>query len=483
MNIPFLTNNINKKMIKKLNKLKSKLNSKTHELIEGLKNGNFLNFEQQLHEVCTEFYVEVAKLLIVEAMESKKLKDITKIIAQKKGLSTIEMKNVTIQLVTGHYITVPSWYAKRSRSKRKKGHRGPNGSGCHLILEYFGFIKKASPGYYSYVLMLSLICPSFNCVVQVAEHQNIRCEYKRIRDLCYTVADKCFDDRVKIALQPGESVIGKRVIVSTDGGRTRIRQQKKGEDIKDENRYDTPWREPKLFVINILNDDGTTSKTELPIYDCTMGKADACFDLLKAYLSEIEIQKAKEVIFIADGAPWIWERARPMLLELGVAPDQMTEAIDFYHAVERISAIINEVKGLSVKDKKAIFYNLRAALKNGKLNAVIDKLLQLTSNNEELVKKIKYFRRNALRLRYDLLTKKSLPLGSGIVESSIRRIINLRFKSPSTFWKIKNVEKLIFLRGILLAGRWSIMINNLVNPEKFIKIDKILKPEVCFDYQ
>lgn len=88
-----------------------------------------------------------------------------------------------------------------------------------------------------------------------------------------------------------------------------------------------------------------------------------------------------------------------------------------------------------------------------------------------------------LRLRYDLLTKKSLPLGSGIVESSIRRIINLRFKSPSTFWKIKNVEKLIFLRGILLAGRWSIMINNLVNPEKLIKIDKILKPEVCFDYQ
>jgi len=65
-------------------------------------------------------------------------------------------------------------------------------------------------------------------------------------------------------------------------------------------------------------------------------------------------------------------------------------------------------------------------------------------------------------MQYHQLRQNKLPCGSGIVESAIRRVINLRFKSASTFWKHENVEKLIFLRAIFLAGRWNIMINNLI---------------------
>ena len=52
--------------------------------------------------------------------------------------------------------------------------------------------------------------------------------------------------------------------------------------------------------------------------------------------------------------------------------------------------------------------------------------------------------------------------GSGIIESGIRRIINLRFKNSPAFWKQENVERLFFLRGILLSFRWKTMMNNLV---------------------
>ena len=64
-------------------------------------------------------------------------------------------------------------------------------------------------------------------------------------------------------------------------------------------------------------------------------------------------------------------------------------------------------------------------------------------------------------MQYQTFRQRNLPCGSGIIESAIRRIINLRFKSPSSFWKDENVEKLIFLRGIFLAQRWNIMIKNL----------------------
>ena len=51
--------------------------------------------------------------------------------------------------------------------------------------------------------------------------------------------------------------------------------------------------------------------------------------------------------------------------------------------------------------------------------------------------------------------------GSGIIESAIRRIINLRFKNASTFWLADNVEKLYFLRAALVAGRWNIVMDNI----------------------
>jgi hypothetical protein len=50
--------------------------------------------------------------------------------------------------------------------------------------------------------------------------------------------------------------------------------------------------------------------------------------------------------------------------------------------------------------------------------------------------------------------------GSGIIESGIRRVINLRFKNSSAFWKQENVECLYFLRGILLSFRWKILMKN-----------------------
>ena len=75
-------------------------------------------------------------------------------------------------------------------------------------------------------------------------------------------------------------------------------------------------------------------------------------------------------------------------------------------------------------------------------------------------------------MKYHQLRQKNLPCGSGIIESAIRRVINLRFKSPSTFWKQENVAKLIFLRAMFLAGRWNIMINNLAKlNHKFLPVN------------
>ena len=46
-------------------------------------------------------------------------------------------------------------------------------------------------------------------------------------------------------------------------------------------------------------------------------------------------------------------------------------------------------------------------------------------------------------------------MGSGAIESAIRRVLNLRMKGNSIFWKEENAEAMLSLRGLVLSGRWK----------------------------
>ena len=172
-----------------------------------------------------------------------------------------------------------------------------------------------------------------------------------------------FPPRVRIGLKPGENVAGKRVISSVDGGRTRMPEpnpdkkaslSSKGKRAK----FDTPWQEPKLFVIHILDKDGSIMKTGLPIY-AVINDANRCFDLLADYLPKLNIKEAAEILFIADGANWIWNRAKATLLNLSVSEHKITEAVDFYHAVEHISELISKLRKIEITKKMLFSKNLK----------------------------------------------------------------------------------------------------------------------------
>ena len=59
------------------------------------------------------------------------------------------------------------------------------------------------------------------------------------------------------------------------------------------------------------------------------------------------------------------------------------------------------------------------------------------------------------RLRYDCFRYRGVPLGSGAIESTIRRVINLRLKGTSLFWTEENAEAVFQLRAAVVSGRWE----------------------------
>ena len=58
-------------------------------------------------------------------------------------------------------------------------------------------------------------------------------------------------------------------------------------------------------------------------------------------------------------------------------------------------------------------------------------------------------------LRYPTFRRRGIPCGSGAIESTIRRVINLRLKSNATYWLEENAEGVFVIRALLLCDRWD----------------------------
>ena len=70
-----------------------------------------------------------------------------------------------------------------------------------------------------------------------------------------------------------------------------------------------------------------------------------------------------------------------------------------------------------------------------------------------------YFLRNAKadRLNYAKAQAAKLPIGSGSIESGVRRVINLRLKGASIYWLEESANSMLLLRSFYKAGRWKLL--------------------------
>ncbi len=50
-----------------------------------------------------------------------------------------------------------------------------------------------------------------------------------------------------------------------------------------------------------------------------------------------------------------------------------------------------------------------------------------------------------------------MPIGSGAIESTIRRRVNLRLKGESISWHKKSAETVLLLRSYYKTGRWNLL--------------------------
>lgn len=425
--------------------------------IKLLLDGDLHSFEEELYQlVMTQIYDALATEFIRDVVANPIFVAKMRLLASSQRMGKLQKREVNLQLRTGRVIKFETHYARKV-PKSVDGSR-------YLCFQYWGIINQASPGYYCQVSKFSVLCGSFEIVKEVLGGLQIGGSVKRIRSLSLAVSKKCLAKRVECMLSEGDNLAGKRVVISTDGGRirTRVYQLEKNQ-AGTHHKFETPWKEPKLFVITVIDEDGKIERRELPIYDATFGE-EGLFRLLREYLKALNIREVAEVQVIADGALWIWNKMKKMLLELGVAAEKIVETLDYYHAVEHLTKIIELLPKNKKRNKKSLFKQLKELLWEGKAEEIIEEIVSKVKEvSKKMETEIAYFEKNQPRLNYQKCREKKWLCGSGIIESGVRRMINLRFKSASCFWKEENLDGLIFLRCALLSGRWKFVMQTITN--------------------
>jgi hypothetical protein len=135
------------------------------------------------------------------------------------------------------------------------------------------------------------------------------------------------------------------------------------------------------------------------------------------------------------------------------------EVIDFYHAVEHLSKVAELNKKWSSAQRRRWVKQQRKRLLEGEVAAVIKAVEEICGErkSQAAVRELEYFRKHQPRMQYAIFKKEGLPIGSGAVESAIRRVINLRLKGAGIFWKRENAEMMLLMRSYYKAGRWEML--------------------------
>ena len=346
--------------------------------------------------------------------------------------------------------------------------RGREGAGLYPELAAYRISEGSSPNVQAEVGRQVALLPIEQARAELARH-GLESDEKAVRRIANELGAQMLAARTRDLLRfrrgelpAGEEFKGKRVVAALDGGRVRVRTVIKkvrvGGKIKRQ-PFKVEWREPKLLIVFETDAKGRMAKGCRPIIDGTFRGPDALIELLAFHLHRLGAAAANVVTITADGAPWIWARLDWVIAQVGLEPARVVEVLDWCHAVHHLSLAL-QASGLSEEERTERYARLRRSLKKGRSRDVIEELEGLAAGRPEgaaVWREIGYLIRHseAGRLRYDCFRCRGVPLGSGAIESTIRRVLNLRLKGTSLFWEESNAEAVIQLRAAVLSGRWE----------------------------
>lgn len=442
-----------------------KIEAACSDVEEALSKGSVNLATQTVKDLSLWFEDLVWTAYLSSLSQCKKILEWLRMLGSKKGMKFVSYQQIWISLPTGTKIQIKSPFFVKAAPKRGRKKRGPQGRGEHLLLSLMGFVHNIEKSLAFYAIQLAALVPSFDMASKILNQEGIQLSPNKIRRLVKEVESPELYSRVERVLGEEEDGLleGQRVLIAVDGGRLRQRKNKRGPIPKGNKQrgFLSDWIEPKMFILYVIDENGEIVKEIAPFVDGTTGKVRRFIELLEHYLIHLGIERALEVVLLGDGAPWIWDRVPKLIKSVGGDDVKLTEIIDWTHAKQNLNKAFETLS--AKKRAKVDFEHFKTLLFSGQISKIVSELRALLNvrASSKIIKKLKsYFIPNICRMQYETSRAMRLPIGSGVIESAIRRVINLRLKSPGSFWKLDFAETMLYLRAQMLYGRWENLKNN-----------------------
>jgi hypothetical protein len=167
------------------------------------------------------------------------------------------------------------------------------------------------------------------------------------------------------------------------------------------------------------------------------------------------VETAGLVAGVVDGASWCQEfldRHRPDAVRI----------LDFPHAAQRLTTIAEAVWGAGVT-ASTWAATQRTALREGEpaiVLAAIQSLPLAEATDGESARRVQadvlgYLAPRLEQMRYARFRAQGLPIGSGVVESANKLVVEARLKGAGRRWATQHVNPMVALRGALCSERWE----------------------------
>jgi len=176
--------------------------------------------------------------------------------------------------------------------------------------------------------------------------------------------------------------------------------------------------------------------------------------LNRCYAQTVQ-QQPHQVVFLGDGAAWIWRMAELLF------PDAL-QILDFFHVSEYLWEVARHAFPQDDDQQRLWVETQQDTLKQSQWCDVVNAAQRLPPRSDALATSIErlvsYLRHNQSRIDYQTYRQQGLMIGSGVVESSNRRIITVRLKQSGMFWSKVGAEAVMNLRACYLSSstRWQV---------------------------
>lgn len=214
------------------------------------------------------------------------------------------------------------------------------------------------------------------------------------------------------------------------------------------------WAEVKTVAIGTVERwDGDEAPHTVDLsYFSRLSDAATFAELALPELHRRGTETAGRVCAVMDGAEWLQhvvDRYRPDAIRI----------LDFPHAAEYLGSAAQAVFGLGTAQASEWLGVHLHKLKHGDPDLVLTALRALPAKTElaqaQVEKSLHYLEHRRDQIAYAEFQDAGYPIGSGIVESANKLVVEARLKGSGMHWERGNVNPMVSLRCALCSGRWD----------------------------